>query len=110
MQARLQDAQQHIQQLEHALLEQAPTPRGTLAAFADQLWTFMANALIRFNAIWYSLLWPESFELTAFCKCIFSPCRVREDDDKQQLTVVVGLYVFICAARVLHHRLMASTG
>ena len=108
MQARLQDAERRIQQLERALLEHAPTLRGTLAAFADYLRASIANALTRLNAVWYSLLWLESFVLTAFCNCNLIPCRFDEDDDERRLTIAVGLIAFICTAKILYHPFMAS--
>ena len=110
MQARLRDAERRIQQLEHALLEQGPTPRGTLAAFADQLRAFIANVLTRLNAVRYNLLWPESFVLTDPSRCILSPCRFDEDDDERRLTIAVALVAWICAVRILHQHLMARMG
>ena len=112
MQALLQDAERRVQQLEHivALLKDAPTPRGTLAAFADQLRAFVANALARLYAVRYSLPCPESFELTGVCRCVLSPCRFHEDDEERRLTIAVALITFITAVKILHRRLLARMG
>ena len=105
MQAALDSAERRIQLLEHA-----SQPRGTLAAFADQLRAFIANVLTRLNAVRYTLLWPESFVLTDPSRCILSPCRFDEDDDKRRLTIAVALVAWICAVRILHQHLMARMG
>ena len=101
-----------MQELEHvvALLKDAPTPRGTLAAFADQLKAFIANALTRLNAVRYSLLWPESFELTAVCRCILPPCRFHEDVDERRLAIAAGLIAYVTAVRAVCEYFMARMG